>query len=146
MRLEEELFQELERFRERMERTWQQLLGPPAPSRFCPPIFEPPADVYETDEAVVVVLEVAGIRDREVELSLDGRSLVVRGEREMPQGPQGRVYYQMEVCYGPFQRELTLPTDVDPDGVQVTYRDGFLEIRLPKVRRRASQRVRITAR
>ncbi len=146
MRLEDDLFQELERFRERMERTWQQLVGPPAPSRFCPPVFEPPTDIYETEEEVVVVLEVAGIRDREVEVVVDGRLLAVRGEREMPQAPQGRVYYQIEVCYGPFQREVTLPTDVDPEGAQVRYRDGFLEVHLPKVRRRPSQRVRITVR
>jgi len=143
MRLNEELFHEMERFRERMERTWQQLMGTTTPTRFCPPIFEPPADIYETDDAVVVVLEVAGIRDQEVELALDGRSLTVRGEREMPKGPPGRIYYQVEVCYGAFQRQLALPTDVDPERVEVKYNDGFLAITLPKVHRKATRHMRI---
>ncbi len=146
MRLEEELFQQMELFRERMERSWQQLMGPMPLSRFCPPIFEPPADIYETGEAVVVVLEIAGIRDQEVELILEGRSLTIRGEREMSKSPPGRIYSQVEVCYGPFQRQLTLPSDVDPEKVTVAYQDGFLEVHLPKVKRPADRRIRITAR
>ncbi|MBI1886750.1 MAG: Hsp20/alpha crystallin family protein [Chloroflexi bacterium] len=140
-----DIFAEFERVRERMEQAWKQMLGPPGSPRFCPPVLEPPADVYETEDAVIVVLDIAGIGDQEVEISVEGKTISVRGEREAAPGRPGRLYSQMEICYGPFVRELLLPADVDPDGVKATYNDGLLEIVLPKVKRQINRQVRIVA-
>lgn len=134
------------RIRDRMAEAWRQVVGLPGAPGFCSPVIEPAADVYETADEVVVVVELAGIADQEVEIIVEGRALTVRGERAPVPGRPGRLYSQMEVCFGPFERTLSLPKDVDPDGAKTSYHDGFLEIALPKVKRQVSRQVRIVAR
>lgn len=101
--------------------------------------WEPPADVYETHDAVKVKMELAGVIPAEIQVEMgpDSRTLLVRGVRrdQDPDISDRTVFHQMEVYMGSFQRELPLPPQVrvDPDAVQATYRDGFLLITLPKV-------------
>ena len=142
-----DIFTEFERrIHDRMAQAWRQMIGPPGAPHFCPPAIEPTADVYETNDEVVVVVELAGIADQEVEIIVEGRQLTVCGERTPVPGRAGRLYSQMEICFGPFERTLSLPKDVDPDGAKTNYHDGFLEIVLPKVKRQVSRQVRIVAR
>jgi HSP20 family protein len=141
-----DMFTEFDRIRERMAEAWQQVLGPAGASRFCPPVIEPPTDVYETKETVVVVMDLAGIADEEVEILVEGRNLTIHGERTPLQGRSGRLYSQIEICCGPFERSLSLPAEVDPDDVKVSYRNGFFEISLPKAKRPVSRQIRIVAR
>lgn len=142
----DDIFSEIEGVRRRMERTWQQMLGPPGSPRFRSPVIEPPADVYETAESVVVVVEIAGINDQDVEISVEGNILTIRGQREDRQRHPRRLYTQMEINCGPFERILSLPAEVDAGKASVTYDDGFLEIVLPKVKRQVKRYVRITIR
>ena len=134
-----DIFSDFERINERMEQAWRQVLGPPGSPRFCAPLIEPPADVYETDREVVVVAEIAGIIEEEVEIAVNRRVLVVSGERRPSAAQPGRLYSQMEVCYGPFRRELHLPAEVNPGQARARYSQGVLEIVLPKVARRPSR-------
>ena len=71
-----DIFSDFERIRERMEQAWRQVLGPPGAPRFCSPLIEPSIDVYETDDEVVVVTEIAGISEEEVKIVVDGKMLV----------------------------------------------------------------------
>lgn len=142
----DDIFSEFEGVRRRMETTWQRMLGPPGSPRFSPPVIEPPADIYETAESVVVVVEIAGINDQDVEISVEGNTLTVRGQREDRQRHPRRLYTQMEICCGPFERILRLPSEVDADKATATYDDGFLEIVLPKVKREVNRHVHITIR
>lgn len=102
--------------------------------------FHPPTDVIETDHAVVVVVEVAGLREGEYQVSLtDGdRVLVVAGRRQAPDIPGERLtYHRLEVQYGTFVAQVELPWALE--GVKTasaTYDDGFLTVILPKERRR----------
>ena len=141
-----DIFSEFERIRERMQEAWRQVIGPPGAPRFCAPVIEPSVDVYETDGEVVVVMEMAGIKGEEVEVEVDGKTLIVRGERRPAGGRPQRLYSQMEICQGPFQRELFLPAEVNPDEARASYSGGMLEIVLPKVGQTLSRRVRIVAR
>ena len=124
----DDIFSELEGVRLRMERTWQQMLGPPGSPRFRRPVIEPPADVYETAESVVVVVEIAGINDQEVEISVDDNTLTIRGLREDRQRHPKRLYTQMEINCGPFERILSLPSEVDASKATGTHDDGFITI------------------
>jgi HSP20 family protein len=135
-----DIFSDFERIRERMEHAWQQVLGPPGAQRFEPAVLEPPVDVYETEECVVVVAEMAGISEEEVEITVDGRMLTLCGERKPSGGEPGRLYSQMEIGHGPFRRELLLPADVNADEACAAYSQGMLQIELPKITRRASRR------
>ena len=141
-----DMFSEFERIRERMQTAWQHVIGPPGAPRFCAPVIEPPVDVYETDDEVVVLVEIAGIPNEEVEVLVDGRTLTVRGERRPPGGRPQRLYSQMEICQGPFQRDLLLPSEVNAEQARASYNAGLLEIVLPKVGQTLSRHVRVIAR
>lgn len=98
----------------------------------------PKADVYETENELVVRVEVAGMQRESlnVTLSADRRILSLRGtrsERHVDQRDKIR-YHQLEVYFGSFERDILLPRDaaVDPDGLTATYREGFLVVTLPK--------------
>jgi HSP20 family protein len=96
-----------------------------------PHSWRPPTDVYESDEAIVVRVEIAGMREADFSISLDERSLQIRGVR--PDNPERRAYHQMEILFGEFSTEVQLPYAVEADKVEAIYRDGFLRIVLPKV-------------
>ena len=100
--------------------------------------WQPPMDVYESDDGVVVQIEVAGMRKEDFSISLTGRTLVVTGRR-VDAVPQ-RMYYQMEIRFGDFRAEVYLPWSVEPEVVEADYEDGFLKVILPKAK---AQKVRI---
>jgi HSP20 family protein len=93
--------------------------------------FRPPADAYfeESSREIVVRFELPGMTLDAIELLVDRRELVVRGERAFPTR-EGRVYQQVEMDYGPFERRVRLMVDVDPDVTTATYEAGVLEVRL----------------
>jgi len=92
-------------------------------------------------------MEIAGMREQEVDIHLEGRLMRVRGEKRDRRSHQpGRVYNEMEIPYGPFARTILLPVPVDAERVSVKYDDGLLQITLPKRAREPQRRVRITVR
>jgi HSP20 family protein len=93
--------------------------------------FRPAADAYfeEDTREIVVRFDLAGIAMSDIELLVDRRELVVRGERAFPTR-EGRVYQQVEMDYGPFERRVRLMVDVDPEVTTATYEAGVLEVRL----------------
>ncbi len=141
-----DIFSDFERIQERMVQAWRQVLGPPGAPRFSSPLIEPSVDVYETDDEVMVVAEISGISEEEVAIVVDGKMLVLIGERKPSIGRPGRLYSQMEICHGPFRRELLLPADVNPDEARAEYSQGMLEIVLPKVTRRISRQMKFLVR
>jgi HSP20 family protein len=98
--------------------------------------FSPAIDVYYTDDppTAVVSVELAGADPEALGLEVKGRELVVSGIRRAGQ-PEGRLYQQLEIAYGPFRRSVALGADVDPDSAKATYDDGILRVELPLVSR-----------
>ncbi len=101
--------------------------------------WRPPTDVYETDDHIVVRVEVAGMQEDDFAIQLRGRRLSISGVRRDPGAKRG--YQNMEIRYGAFVSELELGWAVDPDAVDAVYEHGFLHVRLPKVQRRVRVRV-----
>ena len=94
--------------------------------------FRPAADFYETAQGLVLRLEVAGIQPESLCLSLAGQELVVEGRRQPPP-PEGiRRFIHLEMGFGAFERCFLLPIPVDLQGVRARYRDGILEVHLPR--------------
>lgn len=91
--------------------------------------FRPQIDCYRTDEKVVVVAELPGVDPDTIQLVAGTRGLVVAGERRRPK--QGGHYRQMEIDFGPFQRQVTWDDEVDPEQATAAYARGMLEISLP---------------
>lgn len=101
--------------------------------------FTPPTDVMEFSDKLVVLMEIAGMKAGDFSVSLTSNQLIVSGTRERPLFADG-AYHQVEIGYGEFRVEVTLPWPVDQDDVSAAYREGFLQIELP---RRADRAVRI---
>ena len=95
--------------------------------------FGPPTDVYETADAVVVRVEIAGIGAEQISLSIDEGSgrLTIAGRREDPAGEQPRRYFNVEIECGEFLRVVQLPRPVVVEAAEATYDRGFLVVRLP---------------
>ena len=101
-----------------------------------PHSWRPPTDVYETEEAIVVRVEIAGMRRvRFFHLLWMNAACKLRGVR--PDNSERRVYHQMEILFGEFSTEVELPYAVEAEQVEAVYRDGFLRIVLPKAVSRA---------
>jgi HSP20 family protein len=131
-RIEVEFSDYEQRIHERLDRAWRMMGGPGSPSSFGTRYLEPPVDVYHTTSEVVVFVEMAGIANREIQLEVEGRMLVIRGNRKALPGPANREYSQIEISEGAFQRAINLPAPVNPQDAKVTYVDGILKIVLPK--------------
>lgn len=93
-------------------------------------IWRPPTDVYETDNAVMVVIEIAGLGPNDYEILLRGRTLLVAGDRR--DQSEKLAYQQMEIRHGKFRTEVHLPWALEESGQEATYESGFLKITLPK--------------
>jgi len=99
--------------------------------------WKPPTDVYETADAVVVHMDIAGMLPGDFHIELSDGILTISGER-LPRREGKRHYHAMEIQIGPFERRLRIPAPVDPDSVQAGYEAGFLEVRLRKLTLRGS--------
>lgn len=93
--------------------------------------FSPPTDVLEFSDRLRVIIEIAGMRAGDFNVVLlDGR-IVITGVRERP-ATQGAAYHQVEIGYGEFRVDVHLPWSVEREEVSASYRDGFLQIDLPR--------------
>ncbi|MFN2572591.1 MAG: Hsp20/alpha crystallin family protein [Gemmatimonadales bacterium] len=110
------------------------------------PKWKPRTDVYETDNELIVHMDIAGMRAEDFSVELDEGILKISGQRSGMRQSGKRHYHAMEVQIGPFERRFRLPVVVDPASVRATYEHGFLEIRLAKQPPRSSgtQSVRVT--
>jgi HSP20 family protein len=93
--------------------------------------YRPQVDVFRTDDppALIVQVELPGVDPGSVELMASPQALLIVGERRRPKDCGH--YQQMEIDYGPFQRQITLAEDIDPEGASATYERGILTVRLP---------------
>ena len=94
-------------------------------------IWSPPTDVYETEDNLIVKVEVGGMREDDFEVSVEDQVLLIRGNR--PDINERRAYHQMEIRFGKFEVTFGLPTGVDMDNAGAEYKDGFLTIVFPKI-------------
>lgn len=97
-----------------------------------PHVWRPPTDMYETEAAIIVRVEIAGMREQDFNVALEDRTLTIHGVRSDP--TERRAFYQMEIPFGEFITEVELPAPILPESVGAVYRDGFLQITLPKAR------------
>jgi|SRR6516225_5302488 len=99
-------------------------------------VIAPRMDMAEDEHTVTLTAELPGVAEREVDVSLDGDQLTIRGEKrsehEDKKEREGFRLHRTERSYGAFQRTITLPYRVDPDRVIAQFRDGVLKIALPK--------------
>jgi HSP20 family protein len=95
-------------------------------------LWRPPLEVYETDEALVIIAEVAGLDERRLSVVVDQDVLTIRGERPDPCLAEKRSYREVGIPYGAFGADVYVPFPIDADQTIADYQNGFLRIVLPK--------------
>ncbi len=94
--------------------------------------WQPLVDVYRTPDGWLVKYDLAGVRPEDVALTLDGRTLTVRGSRRDCTVQESCSHYQMEIAYSHFERSIQLPEDIAPMQMTTEFRDGMLHVRLKR--------------
>ncbi len=94
--------------------------------------WAPALEIRETPEAFVLQAEVPGMRPEDVKITLDESRLTLRGEKRRDGEKADTQYHRTERAYGEFERSITLPHKVSADKIEATYRDGVLEVTIPK--------------
>ena len=94
--------------------------------------WQPRCDMVETDEAILIDVELPGVKREDVRLEVEDEMLNIAGERRAQAERQGRNYHYLEQQYGRFERQLRLPRTVDREAIRAEFDNGILSITLPK--------------
>src|SRR6202140_336673 len=100
-------------------------------------------DVAETQEKILVRVEVPGMKQEDIQIEFENGLLTLKGERKLVKEDNGLTYHRVERAYGNFNRTFTLPRTGDPEKISASYRDGILEIEVPKKEEAKPKQIRI---
>jgi HSP20 family protein len=95
--------------------------------------WTPSCDIYQTDKEIVVKAEIPGVKKEDVKLSIQDNMLTLSGERKFEEETKKENYVRIERGYGSFTRSFTLPPSVDAKKISAEFKDGVLEVKLPKL-------------
>jgi HSP20 family protein len=124
----------------RMDQLFQRVSGPTAARGG---VF-PPVNLYETSDGYVLTAEVPGLKSDEIEVAVEHDRLTLSGERRV-EHPQEASLHRVERRAGSFRRTLQLPSELDADKVEASYRNGVLRVRIPKAPEHQPRRIRVGA-
>jgi HSP20 family protein len=94
--------------------------------------WTPAVDIAEHDDQYIVKMELPGVSKEEVKITLESNILTIRGEKKQEKETKKENYHRVERSYGSFQRSFTLPTTVKSDRIDASFKDGILNISMPK--------------
>ena len=116
----------------RMRRLMETIYGPwSGEAATASPKFHPAADIYETPQALIIRMDLAGLTRSDISLTLHRLELVVSGRRRFPQADPVQRFHHLEIEYGNFERRFQLPRAADEARVEAEYTNGILVIKLP---------------
>ena len=113
------------------------------PDDWFQPEGELAIDVYQTDRDIVIQTAVAGVRTEELDIAIENDVVTIRGVRKNPNEQEEKEYFHQECFWGPFSRQVFLPEEIDVKNVDAAMKDGVLTLRLPKMEREKSKKVKI---
>ncbi|VUT26734.1 MAG: Hsp20/alpha crystallin family protein [Candidatus Methanolliviera sp. GoM_oil] len=127
------LFDEIKKINSEMESQFYRLFSPKHPLQSLPEEkWQPYTDVFETKDALMIKMELAGVKKEDLSVGFFHGRLIIRGvRRDLPSGDK-RIYYQMEINYSEFERVVILPEAVKEADIRAEYKDGFLTITVLK--------------
>lgn len=105
--------------------------------------WAPAVDIFETENEVVLSVEVPGISEKEIEIKVEDGNLTLKGERKFEKEAKEENYHRIERSYGSFYRSFSLPSYVDQDKIKAEYENGVLSIHMPKKPELKPRKVRI---
>ncbi len=103
----------------------------------------PPVDIYETENELVLKADLPDIQEKDLDIRVENNMLTIRGERKFDQAVKEDNYLRVERAYGTFSRSFSLPNTVDPDAIRAEYRNGVLEVRMPKREESKPKQIRV---
>ncbi len=124
-------FRDFSLLRSEMDRLFDTMLGR-YPRERAEGLWSPLVDVEETKDNIIARVELPGMKKDEIKVTLINNMLTVSGERKHASEEKGKTYYRIERAYGKFQRTVELPTEVVAEKAKATYKDGILELVIPK--------------
>jgi HSP20 family protein len=105
--------------------------------------FDPQVDISETDKEIKIEAELPGLDENDIDISISNNVLTIKGEKRGESEKKERNYYFAERSYGSFSRQFSLPSAVDEDKIEATFKKGVLNLTLPKRGDAVEQRKRI---
>ncbi len=106
-------------------------------------VWSPPADIYETEDMLVIKVEIPGVRDDEVKVEVNKNILTLKGERKLEKNLSEEHCHRMECSYGVFQRSFNLTGAIDENKIKASFSDGVLEIRAPKAKESRQKQIKV---
>lgn len=131
-------FAELERIRREFDRLLEDVFHGEKET------LAPPVDLYETDSEVVLKAELPGVRKEDIDVTIKDNTLYLKAERKEEREEKTESVHRVERFYGRIERVIPLPVDVKPEKAKAEYRDGILELRIPKVNVSKEAKVKIS--
>jgi len=108
--------------------------------------FEPEGelaiDVYQTEGELIIQSAIAGVKPEDLDISMERDVISIKGIRQNPFKEEGD-YFTQECYWGPFSREIILPTEVDPERIEAVMKDGVLTVRIPKIMREKLRKIKV---
>ena len=105
--------------------------------------WEPSMEMYEFDDKLIVRAELPGVSEEEIDISIMGDTLTIRGHRKSPRAVKSEQYHRSELPYGRFSRSITLPVPINADAIEAICEKGILEIQLAKAREAISTKIEV---
>jgi len=105
--------------------------------------WDPTIDISEGRKEITVRAEIPGIEAKDLDISIDGRLLSIKGEKKIEQTDKDESYYRVERSYGYFNRTIELPAEVDSKEVSASYKRGVLKIKLRKTKTYETKRIEV---
>lgn len=101
-------------------------------------------DVFQTEDDIVIQSTIAGVNQEDIDISVTNDMVTIKGRRTPPDKVRANDYYYQELFWGPFSRSVILPEDVDSDKAKASMKNGLLTIRLPKLSKLRTKKIRIS--
>jgi HSP20 family protein len=136
-------FDELTSFRREMDRLWDRFFSERPALDMLEKGWEPTMDITETKSDLIVKAELPGIDPKEIDISLTGDTLTIKGEKQQEKEEKEENYYRIERSYGIFSRTIKLPVSVQNDKIKASYQHGVLKITLPKSEEAKQKQIKI---
>jgi HSP20 family protein len=137
---------ELMNLREAMDRLFEEAFFRPGWFEFPEsPASLLPVDMYETDDHLVVKAAVPGVKPEDIEVTITGDLLTIKGEFKSEEKTEKRNYLRQERRYGNFCRQITLPAGLNTDKVKATFEHGVLTLELPKTEEVKAKTIKVVA-
>ena len=129
------LGRDFEGIQQRMEKMLDNIFDEMRPTMFSSEkVWKPPVDIYETSEEIVVLVEIAGMSKENINVTMENDFLKISGIRPDYSPSTKMRLHQMEIDYGNFQRIVKISLPIDTKNILAQYKEGFLQITLPKVK------------